>query len=426
MKTDEGNILLCNNKLSNVASQSMFINASSMAKKVEEFFESDDQLVGVTIIDDDDGQLLGMISRKRFMETYSKPFRKDLYNRRPLKLFVKDDFDSPLCMDETADIDYAVQVALSRSKDLMYEPVVVRSLQGGLKLIDTQVLLLELAKAHEQQSKELQKTLAQVQQLNTKLQETQDSIQESLNCASVIQKSILPRKELFDQQFSESLIINCPRDIVGGDLYWLREINGLSLLAVIDCTGHGVPGAFMTMTVNSVLNQVVDTICTDDPASILGEVNKILQKTLLFRRDDSSMVDAGLDIALCCIDPKQHKLTFAGAGLSLYMLVDGELFEIKGDRAGIGYSGSNPDFKYTNHIRYIGIGTTLYAYTDGFLDENGGIKGFGFGRDRFEKMLLQHSHHTLELQKEFFEKTLADWQGSRSQRDDITLVGIRL
>jgi len=154
-----------NNTLVSVASQSVLINTSHMAKKVEETFDDDPELAGVIIVDEDDGRLLGMISRRRFMEMYSKPFRKELHNKKPLKLLVKYDFDTPLCFDETDNIDHVVRVALTRFHEQMYEPIVVHTVSGGLKLIDMQVLLLELAKVYERQSVALQETLSRVKQL---------------------------------------------------------------------------------------------------------------------------------------------------------------------------------------------------------------------------------------------------------------------
>jgi hypothetical protein len=153
------------NTLADVPSQSVLIKISHFAKKVEETFENNTELAGVIIIDEEDMQMVGMISRKRFMELYSKPFRKDLYNKKPLKIMVKYDFDTPLCLKESDSTDHAVRIALSRSHDLMYEPLVVETLTGKLKLIDMQVLLLELAKVYERQSAVLQKTLSRVKQL---------------------------------------------------------------------------------------------------------------------------------------------------------------------------------------------------------------------------------------------------------------------
>lgn len=154
-----------NNTLADVAAQSVLIKISHLAKKVEETFEDDAELAGVIIVDEDDGQLVGMISRKRFMELYSKPFRKELYNKKPLKIIVKYDFDTPLCLKESDDIDYAVRISLLRPHDQMYEPLVVETSAGGLKLIDIQVLLLELTKVYERQTAVLQETLSRVKQL---------------------------------------------------------------------------------------------------------------------------------------------------------------------------------------------------------------------------------------------------------------------
>jgi hypothetical protein len=152
------------NTLADVDFQSIVIDTTHMAEKVEETFKFCPDLAGVIIVEDD-GKLLGMISRTRFMEMYSKPFRKELHNKKSLKLLVKYDFDTPLCLQESDDIDYAVRIALSRPHDQMYEPIVVHTHNGGLRLIDMQVLLLELARVYERQTKELQDTLSRVKQL---------------------------------------------------------------------------------------------------------------------------------------------------------------------------------------------------------------------------------------------------------------------
>ena len=266
---------------------------------------------------------------------------------------------------------------------------------------------------------------AELSSANLKLEESQARIMESLNYASVIQVSILPSGERFDRLFAEWFVLYHPRDIVGGDMYWLREFKDFFLLAIIDCTGHGVPGAFMTMAVNSILNHVVDTICSDDPARILRETDVALRKTLQLRKNGDSIVDAGLDIALCRVNPRSGNLTFAGAGLSLYVVADGLPREIKGDRQRIGYSGINPGFSHTNHILHIEEGTLYYAVTDGFLDEGGGTKGYGFGRERLSEMLLKSAMLPLSQQGQRFEQELARWRGERKQRDDITMIGFR-
>jgi phosphoserine phosphatase RsbU/P len=319
-----------------------------------------------------------------------------------------------------------------------YLPGSLKALQAALQHLAWQTKMIasgdfsqrvdfmgEFSDSFNRMVQQLDESMQKLTVANRQLEESQTRIQESLNCAKVIQSSILPRGEQFERLFNDWFALYRPCEVVGGDLYWLREINGQVLLAVIDCTGHGVPGAFMTMTVNSVLNHIVDTICSDDPGRILSEMNRVLQETLHLRLDNKSMVDAGLDMVVCCIDPAKHRLTYAGAGLSLYIFDDGELCEIKGDRAGIGYSSSAPDLTFTNNVRDLGAGTICYAITDGFLDEGGGPRGFGFGRQRFKEMVARHAGHPLKRQQELFEVTLDEWRGSRKQRDDITVVGFR-
>lgn len=268
---------------------------------------------------------------------------------------------------------------------------------------------------------------AELTSVNEQLEASQARITESLQYAQVIQASILPDPRRLDRVFSEWCVLYHPCDIVGGDLYWLREPRkGIVLLAVLDCTGHGVPGAFMTMTVNAVLNHIVDTVCADDPSRILRETSRLLQETLRLRRDGDSLVDAGLDIGLCCIDTGRRSLLFAGAGISLYCAENGELLEIKGDRQRVGYSGSDPAFVYRTSHKELAADTCCYLTTDGYLDEGGGPHGYGFGSSRFRELLTEQPALPLLRRKELFEQRIAAWRGSRRQRDDITVFGFRL
>ncbi len=273
----------------------------------------------------------------------------------------------------------------------------------------------------------VQQRTAELTSANQQLEASQARIMESLLYARVIQASILPDPRRFERLFSDWSVLYSPCDIVGGDLYWLRESpDGCLLVAVLDCTGHGVPGAFMTMTVNAVLNHIIDTHCADDPCRILQETNRLLQETLRLRQDGDSLVDAGLDIGLCCIDPAQRTLSFAGAGISLHLFEGGQVREIKGDRQRVGYSGSDLGFAYQVHCLKLNNETVCYLTTDGFLDEGGGPKGYGFGTARFREMLETFGKLSLQDQKEAFEQQLDGWRGARKQRDDITLLGFRL
>lgn len=284
----------------------------------------------------------------------------------------------------------------------------------------------ELAEANEVLEERVQQRTADLTSTNQQLEASQARIMESLLYARVIQASILPDPRLLDQYFAEWCVLYRPCDIVGGDLYWVREAaDGGLLVAVLDCTGHGVPGAFMTMTVNSVLNHIVDTLCSDDPGRMIQELNRLLQETLRLRQTGESLVDAGLDVGLCRIDKDRQNLTFAGAGISLYLGQNGLIREVKGERKWVGYSGSDQRFVFKNNQIPLDSATCWYMTTDGYLDEGGGPKGYGFGTGRFRELLTQQQGRDLQRQQAELEQALDSWRGTRKQRDDITVLAFR-
>jgi serine phosphatase RsbU (regulator of sigma subunit) len=256
---------------------------------------------------------------------------------------------------------------------------------------------------------------------NRLLNDSRQRILDSISYARMIQASILPDEAAMERCLGEHFILYRPKELVGGDFYYLRELPGHFLVAVIDCTGHGIPGAFMTMTVNSILNQVVDLICHDDPARILTELNRILRATLHLQE-----VDAGLDIALCLVERTAGRLIFAGAGLTLFVTTTTGLREIRGNHQRIGYKDSRFDYAYANHELHLGIGDCCYLTTDGLLDEPGGSKGYGFGAKRFTAAVLELSSLSMPAQLAALERTLTAYRGNHHQRDDITLLGFRL
>ena len=256
---------------------------------------------------------------------------------------------------------------------------------------------------------------------NRELAESQHKMMESIKYARIIQTSILPDRELLERCFASHFVLYRPKELVGGDFYYLREFADHCLLAVVDCTGHGVPGAFVTMTVNSVLNHVIDLLCNDDPSRILSELNRVLRTTLKLRE-----IDAGMDIALCLVNRRSGRLVYAGAGLSLYLLASGELREIKGDLQRVGYKGSRLDFVYANHYLDVAAGDRCYLASDGLLDDPCGPKGYGFGNARFKAKLAENAGLDLQAQLESFERTVDGHRNHRPQRDDVTLIGLQI
>ncbi|SDF58030.1 SpoIIE family protein phosphatase [Sporomusa acidovorans] len=264
----------------------------------------------------------------------------------------------------------------------------------------------------------------QVHDRTRELAEKNQKIIDSIDYAKRLQESILATEEEIRAVFHDYFILWQPRDIVGGDFYWLRRIDAdRSFIALADCTGHGVPGAFMTMAVNTILNHIIDQHYTE-PADILAELNRRIKETL-HQNSSGQMTDDGLDIGICRID--NHKqLLFAGAKISLYINRQNQVTRIKADNKSIGYRRSSSELAFTNHSWEIEAGDQFYLTTDGYLDQNGGEKDYPFGRKRFVETIATQDEQVMSQQGKAFETVLADYMGNESQRDDITVVGFSL
>lgn len=273
---------------------------------------------------------------------------------------------------------------------------------------------------------ELNEQLEQkVEERTKELIEKNMKIMDSIDYAKRIQESILPTTEQLESLFNDYFLLWRPRDIVGGDFYWSKRIGEDDyLIAVGDCTGHGVPGALMSMLSISVLNHVVDYECKDDPGFILKKLNQFIKETL---NQDSleGTTDDGLDIGLCYIK-KGKELIFSGAKCSLYVATYGKDVAIyNGDKRSIGYRRTAKEFVYTNQVVPISKEQRFYMSTDGFFDQNGGPKDYSFGKKRFLSLINMYYEFPLSEQKKLFEQQLEMFMGGETQRDDITVIAFR-
>lgn len=254
--------------------------------------------------------------------------------------------------------------------------------------------------------------------------------QSSIEYASLIQTALLPDPALFEQAFSDSFCYWKPKDTVGGDIYSLIQLREDEyLLLVIDCTGHGVPGAFVTMLVKAVEQQILTKLSSDDsdisPGKILSWFNLIL-KFLLKQDQPEVNHNAGFDGAVVYYNKKTSVLKFSGAETDLFLMTDdGAIQLIKGSHQSVGYKKSNNDFIFADHHLSCDDSTTYYITTDGFLDQMGGEKGFSFGKRRFQQLLSAIKHKPLHEQSQLLDEALLAYQGSLERNDDITVVAFR-
>lgn len=283
---------------------------------------------------------------------------------------------------------------------------------------------LETKYATERSEKE-----AEIQRLrNVELKKAHDLVAEknkeitdSIQYAKRIQNAILPPQKLVKEYLSETFILYKPKDIVAGDFYWMDRKEGKVLFAAADCTGHGVPGALVSVICNNGLNRSVREYGLTAPGKILDKTREIVIAE--FEKSEEDVKD-GMDIALCSLDLVAKKLDYAGANNPLYYINKGELKEIKPDKQPIGkYADKHP---YTNHTLDIETGDCIYIFSDGFADQFGGPKGKKFKYKSFRELLLEIHSKPMDEQKQILDKALEDWKGPLDQLDDICVIGLRI
>jgi serine phosphatase RsbU (regulator of sigma subunit) len=263
----------------------------------------------------------------------------------------------------------------------------------------------------------------EVMEKNQKLELAYREIRDSIHYARRIQEALLPADKVIHQVFGDAFIFYRPKDIVCGDFYWFASKGDEVIMAAIDCTGHGVPGALMTVIGNSILHQIVNFSNITDPAKILNQLDRKLLE--IMRHHGGAITNDGMDVSICRYRISKKELTFAGAKRPLYMFKSGELIEIKGNKFPIGSFQYDSEKLFTEHRLNVKDGDTIYMFSDGYQDQFGGPGGKKFMIGQFRDMLQEIN--TLPMKEQFLrvEKRMQQWQGSMEQTDDVLLMGVR-
>ncbi|PKM90608.1 MAG: hypothetical protein CVU87_01975 [Firmicutes bacterium HGW-Firmicutes-12] len=262
-----------------------------------------------------------------------------------------------------------------------------------------------------------------VKERTKELVEKNNRIKDSIEYAKMIQQTILPSSYDMGKCLKEYFIIYEPRDIVGGDFYWLKSHSKGYLVIVGDCTGHGVPGALMATAVNAMLNHVVDGICNDNPAVILYELDRLLKQSFKMNHNEKFISD-GVDLGIIYIE--EHKVIFSGANISVFVVDGNKIDEIKGNNCTIDYISEQQDKVFENYEIAYKQGVTLYMVTDGLIEQPGGEKGYPFGRRRFTNLIEAASKLEMDIQSSYILNTIKEYADEQIIRDDLTLLGFRL
>ncbi len=287
----------------------------------------------------------------------------------------------------------------------------------------------------EKQSTELKEKNDKIIRTNEELKQLyeitnnqKEEIISSISYAQRIQQAILPPEAYITELINENFVFYKPKEIVSGDFYWIKQINQYVILVAADCTGHGVPGALMSMLGLSSLNEIVQRKEITQANQILNELRKEIKHSLRQTGKKEESRD-GIDMALCVIDTDQSLMQYSGAFSPLYIVSNNGgvavINEIEPDKMPVGVHFSG-DTSFTNHEIRLEIGDTFYLSTDGFIDQIGGSNNSRFGSKNLKKLLLEIHDQPLFEQKEILEQTLNDWMGKQSQRDDILVIGARV
>ncbi len=297
-----------------------------------------------------------------------------------------------------------------------------RELEGKVKERTKEVI--EQKEEIETQKEEIEAQLDMATLQRDTISVQKDQILDSIHYAERIQSAILPPEKNLSDHLKDHFLLYKPRDIVSGDFYWTAEKNNKLLVAVADCTGHGVPGAFLSMLGIASMNQIVHRSKSLKPHQILEQLRETLIKSL-HQTGTRGEAQDGIEIALCVIDLKNNILEFAGANRPLYIVRDGEVDHIRPDRMPIGIY-EQEFVPFTNHSIDLVKGDSIYLFSDGYVDQLGGPLRKTFRVKKFRKLLVKIKDMDMDTQKQMLLQNLKEWQGDVEQIDDILVMGVRI
>lgn len=375
--------------------------------ELQAFFLAHPDMETVAIVNDE--VPVGLVNRNVFMEQYSKPFSRELFGKKSCNGFAE---TAPLIAAEDTPVEVLVRHAVEPDARVMKDGFICT--RGGKYFgLGTGMSLL--------------KAMSDIEAEKTR------QLLSSIDYASAIQQSNLRSS---NQELQAALpaaqLTWLPRDIVGGDCYFFRATKNGIFGAIIDCTGHGVPGAFMTLIALSYLeNQVLSGAVEPDPAVVLSGLNRYIKKVLGQHNQEKNSAsqainksDDGMDAFMFVLTEAGHALHYAGARLELALVQPHaeEVSLLEGDRMGVGYSDTPDDFSFSSHRVHLPAGYRAFITTDGVIDQIGGPKDIAHGRRRLYQMLVDEHAMSPAAFTELLLKRFAEWQGQQRRRDDVCFL----
>jgi serine phosphatase RsbU (regulator of sigma subunit) len=325
--------------------------------------------------------------------------------------------------DEPDEIILHIAAPIWRSRLAFFVYIILVILTFYFSLFFTTRHLRRLNREYKEREQIAKKVEYQKEELTLK----NKNITDSINYAKRIQMALMPSQRIFSRIFRDSFILHIPKDIVSGDFYWINQVDGRIYFAAVDCTGHGVPGAFMSIIGFELFRRITEIEKKKQPAEILNSLSQGFET--IFRDIEDMTLRDGMDVAFCAIDPEMKVLEYAGAFNPLYLIRDNTISEIKGDRFSVGLNqaddGVTPQ-EFQDHIIKLKDQDIIYIFTDGYADQFGGPEGKKYKYRRFRHLLLALHQLPMERQLEFLRRSIMDWKGDLDQVDDILVMGIRI
>ncbi len=282
----------------------------------------------------------------------------------------------------------------------------------------------ELFREIEETNTELDQQKEYVENAFSQLDQAYDNVQAGFHYAKRFQEAMLPRKDKFDQLFKQYFIFEKPRDIVSGDFYWLSEVEeGQYIIALLDCTGHGVPGAFMTLLGYDLLDNIVNHQKVSEPSDILKRLHVGVRRAL--NQHETKNRD-GMDVALCRLDLKNRTLAYAGAHNPLLLIQNGQFHWVKANNFAVGGYEKEGKRDFTQHQFSLGDDANFYLYSDGYQDQMGGPNGRRFMASRLRRILFEMHTKPFHKQHKILKKVIEYWMKTQKQMDDMLIMGFQV
>ncbi len=381
--------------------------------EIQQLFSENPQLVGLPVIEDDSA--IGLINRNIFMDSISRPFHKEIFGKKSCIAFMD---KTPLIVDRRTSIQELSFMVVNAGK---------KALSDGFIIVD-EGRYVGMGMGHE-----LVRMVSDMQAQKNHI------VMESIAYASVIQKSYLrSSREDMNAVLKDHFMHWEPRDIVGGDYYYFSKYEDGFFAAIMDCSGHGVPGAFMTLIMASTLDHLLTREKGKDPAEMLSLMNRTVKVSLgqVSQKveaitgepveEEEARSDDGMDAAFLWFDMAKGKMTYAGARMPVFVSGEEDIVIHEGKKKGVGYADTAMDYEWENREIQLQSGDCVYVTTDGIIDQIGGKRNIALGKRQFSEIIRASRQLPMTAQRESIMEAFCQYQGNHSRRDDITIFGFRV